>query len=412
MIAVASQFFVNGALFASFVPRLPEIRNTVGVGTEGIGLALSVAGATGLIGSLLTARAIERFGTRTVILGAGILVSVSLAAIGWAEALPLLLIGLMGMSTFDVMVDTSMNLQGSWLSAKRETPVMNRLHGLWSLGTVLGGVIAARAASAGVSLRTHLSLVAIALLAGLLGVSRGLLRHDEATTDPGETSAAKAGADAVGPASIGAASIGAALPLFFLAGFFGVSIEMTAIDWAAFRLGDDLGASGGVAALGYVAVTLGMTAGRFAGDSLTKRIGGDRLIQGATLLAGVALLVACLSPNRTVVIGAYLMAGLGASTMMPRLYDQAAQRPGKRGAGLGLLTAGLRTAVLIVPAVVGALATARGSVAVGIAVVTTPAVLAFMFVLHRLRPQAPNSTGTSTTTASSGPSISTSASKG
>jgi hypothetical protein len=39
----------------------------------------------------------------------------------------------------DVLVDISMNLQGSWISARRHTPVMNRLHGTWSLGAFTGG---------------------------------------------------------------------------------------------------------------------------------------------------------------------------------------------------------------------------------------------------------------------------------
>ena len=35
--AVAVQFFINGALFASFVPRLPEIRDRVGISVAGVG---------------------------------------------------------------------------------------------------------------------------------------------------------------------------------------------------------------------------------------------------------------------------------------------------------------------------------------------------------------------------------------
>ena len=81
--------------------------------------------------------------------------------------------------TFDVVYDIAMNLQGSWLSARRHAPVMNRLHGLWSLGTVIGGVIAARAAAAGVSLATHLLVVSGVLLVTLLFVGRGLLPVDE-----------------------------------------------------------------------------------------------------------------------------------------------------------------------------------------------------------------------------------------
>jgi hypothetical protein len=43
-IAVAMHFFLNGAVFASFMPRLPEIRERTGVTTGGLGALLSIAG--------------------------------------------------------------------------------------------------------------------------------------------------------------------------------------------------------------------------------------------------------------------------------------------------------------------------------------------------------------------------------
>ena len=47
---------------------------------------------------------------------------------------------LMVLLFFDIFIDVAMNVQGSALSARRHAPVMNRLHGLWSLGSVAGGV--------------------------------------------------------------------------------------------------------------------------------------------------------------------------------------------------------------------------------------------------------------------------------
>ncbi len=379
VVAVATQFFINGAIFASFMPRLPEIRDQVGLSKAGIGLVLSLAGATGLVGSVLTGRAIERLGTRRVILIAGSIVAGALALVGQARAVPMLMVGLVGLSTFDVLVDTSMNLQGSWLSAARPTPIMNRLHGLWSLGTAVGGVVSARAAAAGVSLRVHLTVVAVALLVVVPIISRGLLRQDHVAelAHGNRNTVAEPGSKR-----------DLALPLLFLAGFFGVSVEMTSIDWAAFRLTDDLGASTSAGALAYVAVTGGMTVGRFSGDWLTKRFGGDRLLIWSTVMAAIGLAVVCGVDNTVVVRLAYFFIGLGAATMMPRLYDRAAQRKGRRGAGLGSLTAGLRTAMLVVPALVGAVAESA-SVARAMALVTLPSAVAFVLLVNALQRDHP-----------------------
>ena len=178
--AVAVQFFVNGALFASFVPRLPEIRDRVGVSVAGVGVLLSIAGVLGLAGSAGASHAISRLGTRRVILAAGALLSMSLAVVGLATVPAVLLVGLSMMMAFDALVDVAMNMQGSWLSARRHTPVMSRLHGLWSLGALVGGVASSRVAEAGVGLPEHL-LVAAGLLLMFIGViGPGLLRVDEA----------------------------------------------------------------------------------------------------------------------------------------------------------------------------------------------------------------------------------------
>ena len=50
-------------------------------------------------------------------------------------------------------------------SARRRTPVMNRLHGLWSLGGVTGGIATVLVNRADISVQVHLAVVTVALLA-------------------------------------------------------------------------------------------------------------------------------------------------------------------------------------------------------------------------------------------------------
>ncbi len=367
---IAAQLFVSGALFASFIPRLPEIRDRVGITVGGVGLLMSIAGVTGLIASATVGRVISRFGTRSVMLAAGTVVSLSLPIIGLATAPVVLLIGLAGMLSFDVFVDVTMNMQGSWLSARRHTPAMNRLHGLWSLGTVIGGVSSSRIAAAGVSLSTHLVSAGAILLAVLIYVGRGILRTDEHQ----QTSTTNTRSDDR------MRRFSPILALFVLAGFFAIAVESTSIEWAAFRLSDDYAASAGLAALAYVAVTTGMTIGRFAGDWATVQLGPSRLAQLSLALSGAGLAVASLMSDRYLNLAGYAIAGVGIATLLPTLYDTAAKHPGKAGAGLGALTAGLRTASLTIPLIVGTLAATRFSVGSAIAIVTLPSIIGFGIV--------------------------------
>jgi len=360
------QFFVNGAIFASFIPRLPEIRDRIDVSIDVLGALMTIAGVIGLAGSAASAPFLDRFGTRqSLIAGAAVLI-LTLPAIGFATS-PLVFVLALGlMAALDVIVDVAMNLQGSWLSARRHAPIMNRLHGLWSLGTVVGGLAAAQLTAAGVSLQTHLVGVSAILMVALAFVGSGLLRvdeHAETSADP-QTGAKVAGTKP-------------ALIMLALAGGFAIAVEITSSDWAAFRLGDDFGTSPGFAGLGFVAFTAGMTTGRFSGDAALHRIGPNALAKFAVLLSTIGLAGAALLPNRYLVLGCYFLAGAGISTFFPRLYDEAAQLPGKRGAGLAALTAGSRIIGLLVPVAVGAMAATSLSVGAATGIVVIPSVVAF-----------------------------------
>lgn len=374
--SVATQFFVNGVLFASFIPRLPEIRDRIDVSTGVLGVLMTTALVIGLAGSLISGQLLNRFGTRLTLMGGAALLVLILPLIGFATT-PLMFVLALGlMAALDVVVDVSMNLQGSWLSARRHAPIMNRLHGLWSLGTVVGGLAAARLTASGVSLQTHLVGVSLVLSVAVVFVGRGLLRADEHVEEQAISPNGKAVTDR--------------LPLILLAlgGAFAISVELVSNDWAAFRLADDFGASAGFAGLGFVAFTSGMTIGRFSGDALQLRLGHERLGSGSVIAATLGLAGAALIPNEYAVLASYVLAGIGVSTFFPKLYDDAAQLPGKRGAGLAALTAGSRVSGLLVPAVIGGLASTSLSVGTATGIIVIPSALAFAaLTYHSPEPQ-------------------------
>jgi MFS family permease len=384
--SVATQFFVNGAAFASFVPRLPEIRDRVGVGLDGLGLMMTIAITIGTVGSLQSPRLIERFGTRRTLIVGGILLVSALPTIGFATVPFVFVLGAAAMFVADGLVDVSMNLQGSWLSARRHTPVMNRLHGLWSLGTVVGGLLAARAAAAGVTLDTHLTVAAALMLASLVFVGRGLLTVDEGHDDEDEPDGS-AGGDVARPRTRAAR---VALLVLAVSGAFAITVELVSSDWAAFRLSEDFGTTAGFAGLGYVAFTVGMTVGRLGGDAAVVRIGDDRLFRLAIIVAGSGLAGAAFAPNRWAVLAAYGVAGVGVSTFFPKLYDDAAKFRGRRGAGLAWLRTGSSVTALMIPTMVGVLAATSLSVGAATAIVTLPCV-AGLLVLSTQRPRQASS---------------------
>lgn len=385
--AVAAQFFVNGMLFASFVPRLPEIRDRIDIGNDALGQLLAIGALSGVLGSLAVGRMIERFGTRNLLIVAGIALCCSLSIIGVATVPAVLLIGLAAMSIFDVLVDSAMNLQGSWISGRRKAPVMNRLHGLWSLGTVVGGVAAVQVAALGVSLQTHLFAVTVILLVVVIVVGTNLLRDDEHVAEHAVESSATVGPPASGtPGTSGTFAmrwLRGPLVLFAVVGACSIAMELTSSDWAAIRLSDDFDVSPAIAGLAYVAFTSGMTVGRFGGDSMIVRFGHRLVTDVGIAMTIVGLAAASFVPNQWVVMAGYLVAGLGVATQFPKLYDDAAKHPGRPGAGLGALTGGSRVALLFTPVLVGTLASTRLSVGAATAIVTLPAAVLFLLLVRR-----------------------------
>ncbi len=371
--AVAVQFWVNGAVVASYVPRLPGIRDNLGVDLATIGILMAVATGFGLVGSGIQGPIIDRIGTKRAMLGGAtmLLLMLPLVALVTSPWTLVLVLGVLSIS--DVVTDVSMNMQGSVLSNRRDKPVMQRLHAMWSIGTVVGGVVASLMAAIDLDLRFHL-LGAAAILAMTLGyVAPGLLPDDDdvASNDPARP---KSTVSATGVVLTFAALGGAA-----------IIPEMINSDWAAFRLTDDLGTSAGVAGIAYVAFTTGMVSGRLAGDRIVERLGGSVVLQRATLLAAVGILLATLIPVTAAVFVGLFIAGLGVSVMFPQLYDAAAQhdRPGK---ALGGLTAGSRIALLIAPLAVGFMAN-NPAITVGgaIAVATVPAAVLVWVLSLRLQ---------------------------
>lgn len=396
--AVALQFFVNGALFASFLPRLPEIRDDVGIDVARVGLLLSIAGVCGLAGSLAAGPAVGRFGSRTVMVGAGAVVSGSLAVVGFAGSQVVLVVGLAGMVSADVLVDVSMNLQGSRLSERRRVPVMNRLHGLWSLGAAAGGLSSSRLAASGVPLSVHLAVAGAVLFVAVVAVSPLLLTSD---AHPGPPDPQPSPGGAAAGATRHRWSASPTIVLLFFAGAVAVAVESASIEWAAFRFTDDLGTGAGFAALGYVAVTAGMTVGRFGGDWIAVRWGSTRLLRAAVVFVVVGLTMATFVAQRHLSLVGYLVAGIGIATLLPTVYDRAARHRGRAGAGLGALTAGTRLSTLVVPGVVGALAGAGLQTGAAVAVVALPAVATFAVLVTRL----PDPQPAAAVTAASAPSL-------
>jgi MFS family permease len=226
--------------------------------------------------------------------------------------------------------------------------VINSFHGTWSIGSLAGGLLGAAAAGLDVPLSVHLGVVALVLGAHAVGIRPLLLPGSD--DEPADGSPGSARAFPGRGALAGVAALGALAAC-------AVVVEDAGSSWSALYLQVERGAAPAVAGLGFVALSLAMTVGRFTGDRAVDRYGRRRMVQAGGVLAAAGLGAALALPSVPATLAGFALAGLGVATLVPAAYSAADELPGLRpGVGLALVNVLLRIGFLVVPPVIGVVA--------------------------------------------------------
>ena len=308
-------------LYGTWAARIPEIQAQAGLSEGALGLAL-LGAAVGLVASASVAGAlVGRFGAHRTTLAAlalfaAVVVGPGLATGFWGLTAA---VGLVGLTSG--LMDVAMNAWATDVEEADDATVLGACHGMFSLGGMAGAGLGALAAAAGVPLALHFGASGAVFAGGAL--AQGLA----------------AGAAPPAPAEGGAGPV-VALPVGPVAGlaglaFCGLIVEGAMADWSAVYLRRALGTSAETAALGFAVFSAAMAAARFAADSLTRRVGGRRLVAVGALVAAVGLGACVVAPGPALAVAGFAAVGLGLAAVVPTLFRTAAAAP-EMGAGRGI----------------------------------------------------------------------------
>ena len=341
--ALRAQFFVAGALFATWGVHVPSIKAHYGLGEQSLGMAMMAGGVGSVVALLYAGRVFASHAPRRMVPILAFVCTVSVSSLLGPSDYGWLLLLMLTYGVAAALFDVAINDEATAVEREAGRPLMSGFHGMFSLGGMGGAASWSLLATTGVSPLQHL-VGAGALLATLAFGATAFMLRQVRRAGPGHT-----------PLGI---PRGALLPLGLLAGV-GLIAEGAMYDWSVLYLRQELDAPPGIASLAYASFSGAMAAGRFAGDWVRARMTPVALLRCSGTLAAFGMALALAAPHPSGALVGFALAGLGFANVVPVLFSAAGQVPGIAAArGIAAVAAVGYFGMMAGPPVIGLIAEA------------------------------------------------------
>jgi MFS family permease len=339
-------FAVNGFALASWMSRIPDVKQTLHLTPGSLSLLLLAVSAGSLIGLPLAGRVAHKYGaTFTVRLGLALAmpgealaaIAVQLGASPWWVVPGLLLVGL-GNGVWDV----SQNLEGTRIETALGKAIMPWFHAAFSGGTVVAALIGAALTAFKVPIVVHIGVVVVlAAVVVLWGTAQYLPTHGD-----------EAGEEGVAKPVVRSAWLEPRTLLIGVIVLAAAFAEGTANDWMAVAFVDGHQLSNALGVVAFAVFLVFMTAGRILGTGLLDKYGRVTVLRILFGMAIVGCLLVVFGPTWLAFIGAAVW-GVGASLGFPVGMSAAADDPARAPMRLSVVATIGYTAFLVGPPFLG-----------------------------------------------------------
>lgn len=349
-------FALCGLAIASWVSRLPSVRDALRADTQQMGILLFGIAAGSIVGLLLSSHLIARFGTRVTIS-----VVLVLGALGFGTAgigvtvspnFELTFAGLLVFGACFSICDVSINVLGAANERVLGRAIMPIFHAFFSFGTMVGAGLGVLAEHAGLPIAGHIGGVAIVFaVGGLLAVR--LCQSELMVEDVAESTA--------GASRPGASDWRSRLaiwkdPRTLLIGLIVLGMafsEGSANDWVSLATVDGHSTEKATGALVFGIFVTAMTCGRLAGVGLLDRFGRVPVLRVSAVFAAVGLLVFIFVPVLWIAVVGVAFWGLGSALGFPVGMSAAADDPRTAAARVSAVATIGYFAFLVGPPLIG-----------------------------------------------------------
>lgn len=305
-IAVSFFYFAQGICFATWASRIPDLKTTLQLSDGQLGSILLALPLGQLITMPFSGRLTTAFGTKKMlIIGAPLyalaMANLSLASAGWQLALFLLLFGIAGN-----ICNNALNTQGVVAETYCQKPIMSSFHGVWSVGGFAGALVGLLMINLQVAPMLHFVIIGILVWIHIVVNQRFLLAGQKSVGGK-KTSFFKK------PQGV--------LVQLGIIGFCSMATEGAMFDWSGVYFKDVVKAPNSLIILGYASFMVMMATGRFLGDRLITNFGRKRLLQISGVIISSGMFMAVLFPYLVPAAIAFMMVGIGVSSIVPMVYS-------------------------------------------------------------------------------------------
>lgn len=364
-------FATSGFLFASWLSRIPDVKQLLNIGTGTLSFLLLALACGSLVGLPITGRVADKIGTKnTVRIGSAVGVVgllVTCFSITFSQNLVIPIVGLVLVGFGIGMWDVAQNLEGTIIEQKLGKAIMPWFHAAFSGGTLLGALVGSQATRLQIPLSIHLTVSAVITAVVLLWGTNKFIASEVVEHKNAQGQKIKQKSAWTEPRTL-------LIGVMVLAAAF---TEGTANDWIAVAFVDGHGTTATQGVFGLSAFLLFMTAGRVLGSMALNKFGRVLVLRVLFAAALIGSLLFVFGGPTGAYFGAAIW-GLGASLGFPVGMSAASDDPKRAAARISVVSTIGYCAFLAGPPVVGFLGEEVGIL---MALLAVGAISALAFVL-------------------------------
>lgn len=311
--AVTLFYFTLGLCFSTWASRIPDIRIAMGLSEAELGTVLFSIPFGQLFIMPFSGRLANKYGSHRIAGISLVFYIFSLLGLGLSIEQWHLMVSLFFFGIFSNLANIAINTQGIYTEGFFRRPIMSSFHGAWSTAGFTGASIGLGMLAFELTPLLHFSIVAAVLLIVIALNYKYLIKSKPVLSDE------KKGKLFSKPDP--------ALLWLGVMAFCCMVSEGIMFDWSGVYFKDVVQAPGSLVVLGYASFMVMMALGRFFGDAIIYRVGRKRvlIISGCMISAGLYLAV--IFPNIITSTLAFMIVGLGVSTIVPTVYGLAGRTP-------------------------------------------------------------------------------------